>query len=745
MRQSDTMAIVESCFHGQPASCTHNCPFGLDIRALMDKAANGKWSAAYKAFRNAVIFPAIASRLCPAPCKSNCQRADIGDEPIDLPLIEQAIIEYAKKKTAEKYVIPPKEQSAAIIGAGASGLACALALAQKKYQVTVYEKSEGWGGELREHRDFGIFDEDIGLQLSAVNIAWQFGHEVKSIDELAGFDVVYLATGKSGDDFGLLSSHDQTLYTTASAKIFLGGGLSGAALMDAIAMGTAAAGRIEAFLQTGKADAAVTERRDCSRHVEHEGVENAPRIKPESGGSYTEDEARQEAVRCMQCDCAACMASCDMMDSFRKKPKKIATEVYADTQASSTFSTRSLTRETYSCNMCSHCKSVCPEGINIGELFAMSRRNRVETGVAPFALHDYWLREMDFHTNVAAFAAAPNEKCEYIFYPGCQLGAYNPAHVLKTYEHLKSRLDCGIYVGCCGAPAFWAGDYERLNANVDYIRKSAEALGNPVFIFACATCETMFSEYLPELKRTSLYELLADSGGLKPGSALTDAAVFDPCSARGDDGMMGAVRRLASAAGVRLEELPERNRCCGYGGLVQGGNPGMFKKVADSRAKMSDKLYIAYCANCREVLLSSGKDCVHILDIALGLPQSMEVPAISERRRNSSFVKTELMRELEDEVFKIKPQPWDGLALVIEKGLAEDIDRKLISEDDMKEVIWNAESSGEKFFDEADESFVACLSRRVLTYWVKYRVLPDGVFEVCGAYYHRMSFSGAGE
>jgi hypothetical protein len=102
------------------------------------------------------------------------------------------------------------------------------------------------------------------------------------------------------------------------------------------------------------------------------------------------------------------------------------------------------------------------------------------------------------------------------------------------------------------------------------------------------------------------------------------------------------------------------------------------------------------------------------------------------------------MRELKNEVYEPIVQPWGGVKLIIEKGLAEMIDRKLISEDDMKEVIWLAESSGDKFADEADGSFIACLTRKVLTYWVQYKPLENEAFEIKGAYYHRMSFIKAG-
>ena len=740
MKPSDTNAIVENCIHGTPAACSYMCPFGLDARDFLQKAKNGKWAAAYKALRNAVLFPVVVSHLCPAPCKSNCLRGGLGDEAVELPLIERAVIEYTKNKTPVKYVIPPKEQSVAVIGAGASGLACALDLAQKRYLVTLFDKQGGWGGKLREHENFKLFDEDFQLQFEAVELNMQFGKAVTDLNSLSEFDAIYLATGVGGDEFGLLESFNAEHFTTKQSGVFMGGGLCAKPLMESISMGISAARHIAVFLQTGKVDAAVSEKKDCSKHVVGTDEPRMAKILPSPGCGYTQEEAKSEASRCMGCDCSSCMDSCEMLHKFRKKPRKIATEVYTDTQVSSTFSTRTLTRQTYSCNMCSSCKSVCPEGIDMGELFAMSRRDRFESGAAPLALHDYWLRELDFNTSSASFFAAPEDTCQYVFYPGCQLGAYKPEHVFSTYEFLKNNLNCGIYLGCCGAPAFWAGDNARCISNAQAISGTAKTLGNPVFILACTTCQSMFKEFLPGIKTISLYKFLSENAGLSPSSPFKAASVFDPCSARDDSESMAAVRQIAHKAGASLTELPASNLCCGYGGLVRGGNPGHFKTITQARASMSENPYIVYCANCREVFASQGKACVHVLDIAFGLNSTAEIPPVSEKRRNSLYVKSVLMKELNNEVFEPQVNPWDNLTLVIDKELFEQIDRKLISEDDMKEVIYRAQLTGEKFIYESDGSYTACLRRRVLTYWVKYRILSETEFEIKEAYYHRMSF-----
>ena len=747
MIQSEITSITEKCFSGEPASCSHACVFGLDVRALMEKAAKGKWASAYKAYRSAVVFPAVVSSLCPAECKKECGRIDIGDDPVDVPLIERAVVEFSKKKTAENYALPPKEQSVAIVGAGVSGLACALDLAQKKYAVTVFDKNSQWGGGLRGHSDFEVFASDFDIQFSAVSIVWSFNNHIKNLDTLSGFDAVYIATGGGNEDFGLLDGYAPATFSTKAGGVFLGGGITGAGLTDAIIAGTNAARQIEAYMQTGRTDAVAHSKADCSRHAIVKSASRSPRIAPSSGCNYSDDEAMREASRCMLCDCAACLEACEMLGDFRKKPGKAAMEVYTDSKVTPPYSTHTITRETYSCNMCSHCKSVCPEGINMSEVFLHSRRDRYESGAAPYAMHDFWLRGMEFSSLEASLIAAPrgsdDGKCRYVFYPGCQLGANEPEHVLKTYGILSSSIDCGIYLGCCGAPAHWAGDQERFEKNLESIRHASKMLGDPVFIFACATCETVFSKNLPEINRTSLYQILANVDAPKPPKhdrSFREAAVFDPCAARGNSDIMASVRSLAEKSGIQLEELPERNRCCGYGGLIRGGNPGMFEKLSQLRADMSDKPYIVYCSNCSSVFKPLGKECAHILDIALGLPANSGTPLISERRRNSIHTKTVLSKELKNEVYTPEPQSWDGVKLVIDKELAAQIDRKLISEDDMKEAVWRAETSGEKFADDTDGTVSACLIRSLLTYWVRYESLPDGSYRILDAYYHRMRF-----
>lgn len=560
MKIEEAAAYTARCFHGEPASCSYACPFHLDIRAFLEKASKGRWVAAYKTLRNAAVFPVIVSALCDQPCRNHCQRALLGDEAIALRDLEAACIRYSKNRKPESYVIPPKDKRIAVIGAGVAGLSCAVNLAQKRFSVTVFEKEKEWGGALRIHPRFAEFNADIALQFSVLKVDFCYETEIRSLDELAEFDAVYIASGAHGSSFNLLPSWNKELFSTSAHKVFLGGELCGMSLMEGIAGGIEASKTIEVFLQTGKAARTHGDydKNKCERYLKHTGAVPAPQVEASSPDGYAEEEAKKEAERCLQCDCDNCLAACEMLKSFRKEPHKIAVEVFNDMGVNPPFSIRTVTREVYSCNLCGYCRSVCPEKVDIGKLLQFSRTARMSAGVQPAALHDFWLREMDFATSEGAFIAPPKgqDTCRYVLYPGCQLGASNPEHVLKSYDFLSKNYDAGIFLGCCGAPAYWAGDGERMRANMEKVRQGWLDLGKPKLVFACATCQSMFNMFLPEIEMVSLYVLLANSDTILPARVFPEAAVFDPCAARNDGRMEAGVRSLAEKAASHLKSLP---------------------------------------------------------------------------------------------------------------------------------------------------------------------------------------------
>ena len=730
MQLEDFSQYTRSCFNGEAASCSCACPFGMDVRGFAEKCANGRWNAAWKAYRTAAVFPAVVSALCPAPCKAHCQRADLGGA-IDLPGLEAASIRFAKNKKADSFNIPPKDKKVAVVGAGPAGLSAALQLALKKYIVTVFEREESWGGSLRAHPRFPEFDEEFRFQFTAVKpgfLEFVYGREILGPEELADYEAVYLSTGKGGAVW-------------EDGRFFAGGEAAGRSLIEGIAMGPAAAKAMEAFLMTGRREEIGDPRHEnpCERYLPHPGVEaEAP------GETETEEGAKAEAARCLQCDCSACMDGCEMLKKYRKKPHGIAREAFADSSAAPPIATQSIVRQTYSCTNCGLCREVCPEHADLGAVFMLSRTDRFSRNTGPKAFHDYWLRELDLAAGEASVCLPPpgKETCAYAFFPGCRLGMDAPEQVKAACRFLMEMKpgEVGLMLGCCGVPALWAGDLDRLEAVKTKIRQEWESLGKPTLVFACATCQRTFAEQMPEIPQVSLYALMAEAG-LKPAkTAFPRAAVFDPCAARAFGEMKRAVRELAGRAGAELEELSGPSRCCGFGGHIQIPNRAVFEEIGENSAALSDKPYIVYCANCLEVFRERGKEAAHILD--LYFPGGTEkTPAILEKHENALRLKQSLMKEIWNMDFAPERKPWDGLNLTLAEGLGEKLENCFISLEEVKETIWTAETTGDKLVSE-DGWSLASLVKPVVTYWAQYRPCGGGAedYEVATAYSHRIKW-----
>ena len=118
--------------------------------------------------------------------------------------------------------------------------------------------------------------------------------------------------------------------------------------------------------------------------------------------------------------------------------------------------------------------------------------------------------------------------------------------------------------------------------------------------------------------------------------------------------------------------------------------------------------------------------------------RTLRSPPSQQKRSNSLRVKKELMKQIQGADFEPEPHEWDGLTLIIGDELQKQMEEKLISAADLKEAIWLAETSGDKFCDERTGMRLCSMIKPVITYWVEYREIAPQTYEVLDAYYHRM-------
>ena len=737
-------SYAADCLNGQKASCICACPFNLDVRTLINKIKIKSFSAAYRLYRNQVVFPEIVSALCPAPCRKACV---LKGKPIDLPLLEKTCVASMRDKTPNRYNMPKKPQSIAIIGAGLSGLACAQKLASKNYDVTVYEKADSIGGRLWELMSPEEFLKDIETQFQFAQYELHTGTEITTLEALQ-YDAVYIATGKNGDDFGLADGMHAPSLSTQKSGVFLGGRLIGGSDMEAIMQGAVAAASIEKYIQTGQMGGIeeTFHQSKCSLEFPIITGDTKPPVQPASFQYYTPEEAVMEAGRCLLCNCTACRDNCELLQSVGKLPKRLVDDAIVSLfPVAGLEGQRIATRTIASCQQCGACAQSCPKDIDMELFYRDFRQLLVQDKTFPAAFHDYFIRDMAFSASDDSYLAhsAPDGKHSgYAFFPGCQLGGSNPEYVLKTYQYLLDKMPgTALMMACCGIPAEWAGEKGILESHLAKLRTDWERLGKPVLILACPTCQKAFARFLPEIESVSLYEII-EKKGLPEGCAAVQketAAVFDPCASRYFPVAQESVRRLAANAGyslVELESSRDNAKCCSYGGHTHLANPKLVDTVTRNRIGESDAPYITYCANCRDTFLAAGKDSLHILDVAFGLLPAPEKPNRSKSRLKRRTLKPLLLGEFWGEHLDMPEDP--GKVLKMSDELKQKLSMLFILEEDILRTIRESEASGRVIKDASSSVCHAHMEIGAITYWATYTTLEGGSYSLRSAYSHRM-------
>ncbi|MDD4200836.1 MAG: FAD-dependent oxidoreductase [Eubacteriales bacterium] len=820
----------DDCLQHEVSFCTAACPFNLDVNTFITRLQEGRFNAAYKAYRDATGFPEIAAMLCTEECKGSCLRNAVAGgtdakaaDPIELLKLEKAVLEHSTRKEPVNYNIPSKHKSVAIIGAGISGMACALRMATKKYKVTIFEKSDRTGGALMK----GVAEAaeriqaDFALQMQHLDYDIRFNTEIKSLDEIlrlgyednkaaaegavspvsavmrsrttnasrnyeGTYDAIYIATGAGGPDFGVAAKADSAnfggpclvishKYNSTDTAVFLGGMLTGADPIHALADGLRISTAIDNYTLTGILKYPVypeTEIQiDETHYLTTKTVTSADKV-------YTKEEAVKEAKRCMKCQCSACRLHCDLTEYLHKWPLRIKDEIIATTAPGrSELHATPAVRLINSCTHCGLCKQTCPSDIDIDGLIQSARVRMHKLGKMPWAFNDFFLRDMAFTNSDAAyfcemspgdvsensFNTTPGAAPKYLFFPGCQLGASEPELVIKAYEWLLNQSPAsGIMLSCCGIPAQWAGDEDLRDEVLARIRQNWEKTGKPVLVLACPTCRNTFARQLPEIETVFLYELMAEKMSFgkrpenSPGSSLA-FAVFDPCATEQDEPVRNAIRNITRGLNIKTEPLPIQEKwsaCCSFGGHGILADPEFTKFVRNNRIRESNLPYITYCINCRDSFLHEGKQATHILNLIFGTQPKTDT--ITQRRENRIRLKETLMKDYfntsprgdskptGDSKEASKDAMVSGDSGLITLTMSDEVRHKLseefILEHEAADAVSFCEKTGRTLLDQEKNSYIGYRKIGNLTYWVEYRKTnkPD-CFELLNAYTHRMT------
>ena len=196
----------ENVYDCGTSPCKTTCPAHIAVQAYIRLAAQGKYLDALELIKKENPFPAICGRICPHDCETECTRCEI-DEAVAIDEIKKFIAD--KELNEETRFVPEKlydfnHIKIAVIGSGPAGLSCAYYLAERGYDVTVFEKEQKPGGMLtlgipsfRLEKD--VVEAEIDV-LRELGVEFKYGVEVGrdiTLDELReeGYKGFYLAIG----------------------------------------------------------------------------------------------------------------------------------------------------------------------------------------------------------------------------------------------------------------------------------------------------------------------------------------------------------------------------------------------------------------------------------------------------------------------------------------------------------------------------------------------------------------------
>lgn len=182
------------------------CPLNNLVPEWNDLLFNGNMEQALMRLLKTNNFPEFTSRVCPAPCEAACT-CGLHGQAVTIKENENGIIEYGFENELIK-AQPPTIRTGkrvAIVGSGASGLACADLLNKRGHEVTIYEREDRPGGLLMYgipnmklekrivERRINLMQEEGVIFKTGIDV----GKDIKASKLTKEYDCVVLCCGAS--------------------------------------------------------------------------------------------------------------------------------------------------------------------------------------------------------------------------------------------------------------------------------------------------------------------------------------------------------------------------------------------------------------------------------------------------------------------------------------------------------------------------------------------------------------------
>ena len=248
--------------------CQHTCPIDTEAGVYIALIANRRFEEALSIIKKDNPLASVLARVCSHPCEDKCRAGDGGD-PISIRDLKRFVTDYGLRNKLQLKAGQGEDDKGikvAIVGSGPAGLTCGFYLAQKGYDVTIFEKQPVAGGMLAigipEYRlPKKILNTDIDYIKSAgvkIRTNYALGKDFQLRDLFdRDYKAIFLALGahKSlklnvpGEDAeGIMHEMDVLTALNLGKEVEIGG------RVGIIGGGNAAVDVARSILRTGKAE-----------------------------------------------------------------------------------------------------------------------------------------------------------------------------------------------------------------------------------------------------------------------------------------------------------------------------------------------------------------------------------------------------------------------------------------------------------------------------------------------------------
>ncbi len=147
----DAMAQAQRCLDCGAPGCQNACPLHNRIPEWLEALGQGNVETAAEISHSTSNLPEICGTVCPSHrlCESGCT-LNAKNGPVTIGALERFITEEAFRRgwQPNRPTAPANGKTAAVIGAGPAGLACADELNKAGFEVSVFDKRDEIGGLL---------------------------------------------------------------------------------------------------------------------------------------------------------------------------------------------------------------------------------------------------------------------------------------------------------------------------------------------------------------------------------------------------------------------------------------------------------------------------------------------------------------------------------------------------------------------------------------------------------------------